>query len=141
MKYSHFVRNLKQKLSKIDLHTAFKITFLSMMVVIAITVICFFKNLANHRFLMCVFNIVTFAVISYHTTLIYRAIQKKQYDKKLLIKLCIDFSSLVAYLLCPLYIIMAVMHNQIDFIFPIGLCAMMLHFLVLPTARSWIKKV
>ena len=136
MNFKQFVRTIK-KLSNINLHTKFKITFCLMVTLFALNIICFTKNIASHQYLTGIFNFVTLSVIGYHSFLILYAIKKKNYQKKLLVRVCIDFSSLVAYVLCPLYVIVAFMNNQMDFILPVGLCALIIHFFALPTIRSW----
>lgn len=133
------LQNLKDKLSRIKLEDIFKFAFATMMIIVVVNGIFFFKNAHEHRLLMCISNAATFLVVGYHSILVLFAIYKKNYRKSVIYLLCIDLCTLSAYALCPLYIVVAFMNNQVDFVFPVGLCAFMIHFFILPTLRKWIE--
>ncbi len=136
MNLTKIVRTLKEKSSQLDTKDVFKITFSFMMVIFIINAICLAKNIAKHSYLISLFNAVTLIVVGQNLLQILKVILKKHYQKKYLFKLCIDLTSLVTYLLMPLYIVVAFLHNHVDFIFPVGAGVVLLHFFILP----WMKK-
>lgn len=131
--------NLKEKLSKIDLNQTFKTSFFVMIVLLILNGIFLVKNIVNHNFGMCILNAIIILGVGYHSLLVLVAIRKQSYQKNVLLLIGIDLCSLAAYVLCPMYVLVAFINNQVDFILPIGLCAMLIHFFILPAIRSWLK--
>lgn len=133
------LQNLKQKLSNIDVNRAFKLAFLSMIALVILNGICFVKNIIGHNYGMSIINAIIVLGVGYHSLLVFVAIKKQSYQRNVLVLISLDLCSLAAYILCPLYIIVAFINSQVDFILPIGICALMIHFFILPAIRSWIE--
>ena len=133
------LQNLKKMLSKLDLNQIFKISFFSMIALVILNAICLVKNITNHNFGMCILNAIIILGVGYHSLLVLVAIRKKSYQKNVLYLIGIDLCSIAAYILCPLYVIIAFLSDQSNFILPIGLIAVLLHFFILPTIRSWLE--
>ena len=133
------LQNLKEKLSKIDLNQTFRISFLAMVALVILNAICLVKNITNHNYGMCILNAIIIFGVGYHSLLVLLAIRKQTLQKNVLLIIGIDLCSLAAYILCPLYVIVAFINNQVEFILPIGICAMLIHFFILPAIRSWLE--
>lgn len=132
--------NLKRMLSYLKkTQVLFKTLFSIMIAILIVDAICFFKNIHADNIGMCIFNVVLFIGIGYHTLLILVAILKSKYQKNVLTLIGIDLCSLNAYILCPMYILFAFRQGQVDFILPVGISALLCHFFFIPTLRKWLE--
>lgn len=133
--------NLKRMLSYFKNPQAmFKAAFSVMIAILIVDVICFVKNSRNGNFGMCIFNVVLFAGIGYHSLLMLVAILKSKYQKSVLILIGIDLCSLIAHILCPIYMMVAFTEGQIDFILPVGISALLCHFFFIPILRNMLTE-
>lgn len=133
--------NLKRMLSYLKNPQAmFKAAFSVMIAILIVDVICFVKNSRNGNFGMCIFNVVLFAGIGYHSLLMLVAILKSKYQKSVLILIGIDLCSLIAHILCPIYMMVAFTEGQIDFILPVGISALLCHFFFIPILRNMLTE-
>ena len=119
--------NLKRMLSYLKNPQAmFKAAFSVMIAILIVDVICF--------------NVVLFAGIGYHSLLMLVAILKSKYQKSVLILIGIDLCSLIAHILCPIYMMVAFTEGQIDFILPVGISALLCHFFFIPILRNMLTE-
>ena len=132
--------DLKKMLSKLrNPRYLFKVMFLSMLAIMLIDALCFIKNVCSHNVGMCIFNVILFFGVGYHVLLMLVAIYKRQYQRNVVILIGIDLCSLIAYILCPIYVAVAFINTQVNFILPVGLSALLCHFFFIPTLRSWLE--
>ena len=133
------LQNLKKMLSKIGMNQVFKILFFTMVALVILNAICLAKNITTHNFGMSILNVIIILGVGYHSLLVLVAIRKKTYQKNVILMISIDLCSIAAYILCPLYVIIAFLNDQSNFILPIGLIAILIHFFILPAIRSWLE--
>lgn len=132
--------NLKKMLSNFkDPKFLFKTIFSITIAILIIDAIYFVKNVKANNVGMYIFNLILFIGIGYHSLLMLVAILKEEYQKNVLVLIGIDLCSMNAYVLCPIYIIIAFINSYLDFILPMGCLALLCHFFIIPSLRKLIE--
>lgn len=130
---------LPNQKNKLSLESKLKLVIYFLITVFVICTIWFIKSLINSNLLFCIPNGIAILVIGYHLAFALMALKEQDCQKAVLTLISIDLCRIVSYFICPIYIIVALINHQTQFILPTLFCGLVIVFFILPIIRNWLE--